>query len=76
MRPFIRFVRSLRSSAPRLEFAKRISSGNLPQRLAPLLEGPEKDFARDKLGAPGEEKAFEEFRAEWGKKSAGKWGLN
>lgn len=67
--------RSLRSSAPRLEFARKISSGSLPRSLAPLLEGPDGDFARDKLGSPGEERAFEAFRLEWGKTSAGKWGL-
>lgn len=68
--------RSLKSSAPRLEFAKRISSGSLPSNLAPFLEGPEGSFATEKLGAPGEEKAFEAFRKEWSKKSAAKWGLN
>ena len=67
--------RSLKSSGPRLDFARKISSGALPRDLAPLLEGPEGAFARDKLGSPGEETAFEAFRLEWGKGSAGKWGL-
>ena len=65
--------RSLKSSAPRLEFAKRISSGALPRDIAALLEGPEGAFAREKLGAPGEEGAFEAFGREWSKKNAGKW---
>ena len=68
--------RSLRSSAPRLEFAKKVSSGSLPHNLAPLLEGPEGAFAEERLGAPGEQATFEEFRLEWSRKSAGKWGLN
>lgn len=68
--------RSLRSSAPRVEFAKKVSSGSLPRDIAPLLEGPEGAFATEKLGAPGEQAAFEAFRLEWSKKSAGRWGLN
>lgn len=69
--------RSLRSSAPRIEFARKISSGTLPKDLSHLLEGPDAKFASEKLGSPGEEKAFEQFRVEWGKKSggAGKWGF-
>lgn len=67
--------RGLKSSAPRIEFAKKIASGSLPRNVAPLLEGPDAKFASEKLGSPGEEKAFEQFRVEWGKTSAGKWGV-
>lgn len=69
--------RGLKSSAPRIEFCKRISSNSLPSNLAPLLEGPDAKFASEKLGSPGEEKAFKQFLVEWGKKSggAGKWGV-
>ena len=51
--------RALKVTAPRLEFAKKISSGS---------------FATEKLGAPGEAAAFEAFKVEWEKKNGGKWG--
>ena len=73
MRP--RFLeRALKVTAPRLEFAKKISSGSLPRDIAALLEGPDGAFATEKLGAPGEAAAFEAFKVEWEKKNGGKWG--
>ena len=65
--------RALKVTAPRLEFAKRISSGSLPRDIAALLEGPDDAFAREKLGAPGEEAAFDAFRSEWDRKHGGTW---
>jgi hypothetical protein len=66
--------RALKVTAPRLEFAKKISSGSLPRDIAALLEGPDGAFATEKLGAPGEAAAFEAFKVEWEKKNGGKWG--
>ena len=66
--------RALKVTAPRLEFARKISSGSLPRDIAALLEGPDGAFATEKLGAPGEAAAFEAFKVEWEKKNGGKWG--